>query len=438
MTTHHRRPQRAFLVLALGVAVVPPAQAITFDILGPAGEVVGVLAPTPSDWVLAPGSTPGDLAASQGGGFDIVLDRSRFGAFESDAQNADIFGAGVLLPASDFGYRVNFAANLRTWDSYNDGQVVPPLAGASVGLWDLFAVNANTAGYYWNVTQPVDDRFDPLVPSLPAGSPVSHLNPTNSNASLPGATWAWGGRDFAAGYFESIRTNASVTLAASAPVYVSFVLDTRTAPQADNSLPSWGAFGPAGNVVEVPDGASGSAPGASPSNPLLPVGGQGAGGQFTFGVFDVTPEGPGAATFLFVDPVVAVGYEYEVSGGPSFLEVLLPTLGDPDGYGIEIDDNGTWVLAGTVSDGGSFVFGTGVQRFRVMGIDPALGLDPENPVAFVTGLKFDGPGPVELRMTAVTVAVPEPGTYATMVLGLALLGAGRARRMCRAPAVSAG
>jgi hypothetical protein len=29
---------------------------------------------------------------------------------------------------------------------------------------------------------------------------------------------------------------------------------------------------------------------------------------------------------------VAVGYEYQVSGGPSFAEVLLPTLGDADGY----------------------------------------------------------------------------------------------------------
>ena len=431
MAPFHARTVATALAVSLGIAFAPSAHAITFDILGASGEVAGTFVPDVADWILAPGSSPGDLAPVSGGGFEIALDRSSYGVSENGFQNSSIYGAGVLLPATEFGYRVNFSANLRTWDSYNMGETVQPLPGGSLGYWDLFAVNANTSAYYWNVVAAGGARVDPLVPTPPAGSVVQYTNPGTEPHVLPGATWAWGGRDYAAGYFESIQTSASVTVAASAPVFVSFVLDTATLNDADTALPSWGAFGPAGRVVDVPGGASGIAPGQTPSNPLLPVGGQASEGHFEFGIFDVVTGGPGVASFLYVDPVVAVGYEYAVTGGPSFIEVLLPTLGDADGYRIEIDENGAWTIVATVDDGGSFRFEQGVERFRVMGIDPAIGLDPQNPVAFVTGLKFDATGPVQIAMTAVTVAVPEPETYAMMFAGLAILGLRRLRRTRR-------
>lgn len=436
MTPFHARTLATTLAVSLGIALAPSAQAITFDILGESGDVVGTFTPDAADWILAPGSGSGDIAAQSGGGFEVLLGQSVFGASEVATQDSHIYGAGLILPATGYGYRVNFSANLRTWDSYNIGESVQPLPGGSLGYWDLFAVNANTSDYYWNLVdqgigspgEPVALLRDSLVPMPPAGSVVRYTNPGDNAAALPGATWAWGGRDFAAGYFESIRTSSSVTVAASAPVFVSFVLDTATRESADNRFPSWGAFGVAGQFADVPDGAQGSAPGLSANNPLLPVDGNVSDGHFVFDTFVVVEGGPGTASFLFVDPVVAVGYEYQVSGGPSFAEVLLPTLGDADGYGIEVRSDDEWVLAGTVGDGGSFTFAAAVNRFRVMGIDPALGLDPMNPVAFVTGLKFDATGPVQIEMTAVTAAVPEPETYAMLGLGLALIGLRRARR----------
>jgi hypothetical protein len=71
-----------------------------------------------------------------------------------------------------------------------------------------------------------------------------------------------------------------------------------------------------------------------------------------------------------------------------------------------------------------FNFGAlGVDRFEVLGIDPSLGLDPNNPVAFVTALTFVGPGEFTGTMTPiVTAAVPEASTWAMMILGFTGIG----------------
>jgi hypothetical protein len=69
----------------------------------------------------------------------------------------------------------------------------------------------------------------------------------------------------------------------------------------------------------------------------------------------------------------------------------------------------------------------GVDAFTVSGIDPNLGLDPANPVAFITSLTFAGSGQFTGTMTPITtdVAVPEPASFA-------LLGAGLLLRPCGA------
>ncbi len=445
-----RRALVTSLAAALGFATLalPTARAITFERLDATGNVVGIYTPAEGDWVFADGSRSSDLTALAGGGFSLLLDPDSFGLGEDTLQRSDIFGAGILLPASAGGYRVSFSANLRTWDAYNDGIAVPPLPDSHIGFWDLFAVNANTSNYYWNLVDRVGSEgggeelpgpaaigpgglVDSLVPTPPAGSLVQYTNDGSNPAALPGATWAWGGRDYAAGYFESIRTNGSVQLATNQAVFVSFVLDTATVEQADQNYPSWGAFGRADAFVDVPDGEEGEPPGWSPGNPLLPVDGNVEDGVFEFAPFDITAEGPGGSTFLFIDPVIAIGYEYTVSGGPKFLEILLPTLGDADGYDIELLVSGDWQKVGEVAEGGTFTFAEAVSRFRVMGIDPDLELDPTNPVAFVTGVKFDGTGTVQLTMEAVTAPIPEPQTYALFAAGLALLAARRARRATR-------
>ena len=79
-----------------------------------------------------------------------------------------------------------------------------------------------------------------------------------------------------------------------------------------------------------------------------------------------------------------------------------------------------WVFDTTLAGGQLFNFaGSGVDRFEVLGINP--GVDPNNPVAFVTALTFEGAGNFTGTMTPVT-AVPEPATWAMMLFGFAGIG----------------
>lgn len=450
-----KRTWRVVAVAALA-AYSTASQAISFEQLDSAGQGTGVFyTPSLSDWVMAPRNGDSNLLPVTGG-WQVGMGLSSFGAFEDDRQASDVYGAGVVLPSSDHGWRINFSANLRTWDSYNDGSVVQPNTGAKLGDWDLFAVNANPRDFYWNLTATQamfedegggDGEFltsavstndaggllDPLLPVRPAGTVVSYTNTAQDPAHLPGSTWAWGGRDYAAGYFESISTNGQVLAAGGSPTFVSFVLDSRTPNNNDDGLPSWGQFGPSGAFSNVPDGSvSGNnpiaAPGYSLSNPLLPIT-VNEEGQFIFTEV-VIDELLGGSEFLYLDPEVAVGYTFTVSGGPSFKEILLPQLGDADGYDIQVLVDGEWVTVGQVADGGAYTFDQPVSVFRVMGISAALGLNPNNIAAFTTGVKMDGQGVASFTMTpnTVTTAVPEPGTVLLAGMGLLTLALARRRR----------
>lgn len=114
-------------------------------------------------------------------------------------------------------------------------------------------------------------------------------------------------------------------------------------------------------------------------------------------------------------PRPAIGYDYAASGA-NFASVLLPVVGDSDKYELWLWDGG-WVLDGNVPAGTAHAFAAGgVARFRILGIDPNAGLDPEDPTAFVTGLTFTHTGPVDVTMNAY---VPEPTALALLLLGTA-------------------
>lgn len=446
---------RAFSPVALATALAflgtAPAQAITFEQLNADGSGSGLFyTPQLDAWVLAPDAAETSLTPSDSSWL-IGVGTASYGASELDSQTSGIFGAGVLLPSSTHGWRIDFSANLRSWDSYNDGSVVAPNPGASLGDWDLFSVNANHQAFYWDLTSPYSSEgsgesspsiafaiapaangtlIDPLVPVRPAGTIVNYSNPGQPEY-LPGSTWAWGGRDYAVGYFESVSTNGSVVLGGDQPTFVSFVLDTRTPAFNDTNFPSWGEFGPTGIFNELPGGSAGTGPGAAPANPLLPTTINPDTGAFEFAPFVIGDEFP-LDQFLFIDPVVAIGYEYAISGGPSFTEILLPLLGDADGYGIELLINGNWTLVDQVADGGSYTFAEAVNGFRVVDIDPALALNPDSPVAFVTGIKVNEAGTIVLSMTPITAAVPEPATWALVFSGLVLTALSRRRRQAQA------
>lgn len=62
------------------------------------------------------------------------------------------------------------------------------------------------------------------------------------------------------------------------------------------------------------------------------------------------------------------------------------------------------------------------------GIETSASLDPANPLAFVTGLTFSGGGTVSMTQTPITASVPEPSTYALILLGAGVVAFGARRR----------
>ncbi|GAA4404650.1 PEP-CTERM sorting domain-containing protein [Quisquiliibacterium transsilvanicum] len=130
---------------------------------------------------------------------------------------------------------------------------------------------------------------------------------------------------------------------------------------------------------------------------------------------------------IAIDPYVAIGYEYQIgSGDPFFRSVLLPDIGDGL-YELYLFDGSDWVMSAALVAGQEHFFGgIGVDRFRVLGIEPGAGLDPTDVSAFVTTLTFMGDGRFTGSMRALVAEVSEPGTVA--LFGAAVLAMGLRRR----------
>jgi probable HAF family extracellular repeat protein len=175
------------------------------------------------------------------------------------------------------------------------------------------------------------------------------------------------------------------------------------------------------------DGEPVSQPGTTPTNPLLPTPNPSNPNGFTFPGVIIGDNGFGTTNPIFFDPIVSVGYDYSVTGGPLFASVLIPSAlpqGDSN-FILELPGFGNYsLLAGTTFN----LLGVnplGFSDFRISDIDPAEMLDPTNPTAFVTGLTFTAPGTVTVTQNPIiqntgSVSVPEPSN----LLGLGLLGFG--------------
>ncbi|MFA7666226.1 MAG: hypothetical protein WCY32_08910 [Burkholderiaceae bacterium] len=129
-----------------------------------------------------------------------------------------------------------------------------------------------------------------------------------------------------------------------------------------------------------------------------------------------------AGETIAIDPVVAVGYDYQIGDGdPWFASVTLPDVGDGL-YELYLFNGADWVFEAVLAAGNEYLFAAGgVDRFRILGIETSAGLNPSDPVAFITELTFTGDGRFTGTMTPITVEVPVPGTLTLFGLALALL-----------------
>jgi PEP-CTERM motif-containing protein len=141
----------------------------------------------------------------------------------------------------------------------------------------------------------------------------------------------------------------------------------------------------------------------------------------------------------FVDPKVAIGYSFSTGAGePNFASVLLPAV-QSDPFDVSFTYNGV-AHTDTLAPLTIFDFPAGgVSPFTVTGIDPADGLDPSNTSAFATGLTFESDGTFTGIQTPITegAVVPEPSTWAMMLLGFVGLGFAGYRKSQQRVAVSA-
>ena len=90
---------------------------------------------------------------------------------------------------------------------------------------------------------------------------------------------------------------------------------------------------------------------------------------------------------IYFDPPVSVGYSFAADDAAvgSFASVLVPAAlprGDSE-FSVEFDGRAVPLVAGQ-----AYTFPSPVREFRILGIDPAEGLDPQDSSAFVVGLTF--------------------------------------------------
>ncbi|MCF8015314.1 MAG: hypothetical protein K9L65_06365 [Chromatiaceae bacterium] len=167
--------------------------------------------------------------------------------------------------------------------------------------------------------------------------------------------------------------------------------------------------------------------GADPEFPVLPDPFDPENPEFAFEL-ELIEDGLGTLFPIFIDPVVAVGYEYAVHTADTFVtSVLIPSAlpnGDSE-FTIDIEGITYTLTAGVSFDVLTETGINNVSEFKILDIDTSEALDPADDLAFNTGLTFSRSGTVSVTQTPITQDVPIPATATLFAFGLILFGMGR-------------
>ena len=144
--------------------------------------------------------------------------------------------------------------------------------------------------------------------------------------------------------------------------------------------------------------------------------------------FDITVE---VGKKIALDPIAAIGYDYQIGAGdPLFASVELPDIGDGL-FDLYLFSGTDWIFDRVLSASEEFFFaGSGVDRFRILGIEEDAGLDPLHTTAFITNVTFAGDGRFNGTMTPIpsTISSPVPETTTLAIFSLGLIGIFISRR----------
>ncbi len=170
--------------------------------------------------------------------------------------------------------------------------------------------------------------------------------------------------------------------------------------------------------------------GATASNAIQPVSTSGSTFNFAPIVLPTGPIGLGRSAPIYIDPIVATGYDFMVTGGELFNSVLLPTGLGTTKYELDLWNGSAYVFSQYINAGTTFTFNSPVDRFQIEGIPIGAGLDPNDPNAFVTGLTFSGTGAADVTMTSIAfnTSTPEPASIVACLVGVGTAIGVRMRR----------
>lgn len=129
-----------------------------------------------------------------------------------------------------------------------------------------------------------------------------------------------------------------------------------------------------------------------------------------------------AGRISYYDPFFAIGYDYAIGAGdPRFNSFVLPGVGS-GAFDLYLHDGTDYLFEAHVAAGVEYAFAPGgVDRFRILGLDVLLQIDPNDATAFVTGLSFVDDGRFTGTMAPVTAPIPLPPAAALGLAGTMML-----------------